>query len=191
MNFLGHLYLSGDDPLVTVGNFMADAVKGRDLSRFDPPVEHGIRLHRAIDSFTDTHPLQHLGRERAHAHAGRYASVVMDLYYDHLLAVNWRDLHPDPLPDFARRMYALLTQHQHLMPERTQRMLPYMVEGDWLTSYATIGGIGRALAGLARRVPEGAPMVGAEKVLHDHLTEYTVEFMEFLPAITAHTEPLR
>jgi len=191
MNFLGHLYLSGDDPLVTVGNFMADAVKGRDLSRFDPRVEQGIRLHRAIDSFTDTHPLQQRGRERAHAHAGRYASVVMDLYFDHLLAVNWRDVHPEPLPVFARRMYALLTQHRHLMPERTQQMLPYMVERDWLTSYATIGGIGRALAGLARRVPEGAPMVGAEMVLKAHLADYTAEFREFLPAIEAHTEHLR
>lgn len=191
MNFLGHLYLSGDDPLITVGNFMADAVKGRDLSRFDPQLERGIRLHRAIDSFTDTHPLQQRGRERAHAHAGRYASVVMDLYYDHLLAVNWSDFHPEPLPDFAHRMYTLLTHYQHLMPERTQRMLPYMVQGDWLTSYATISGIGRALAGLARRVPQGASMVGAEKVLYEHLSEYTAEFREFLPAIQAHTAQMR
>ncbi len=191
MNFLGHLYLSGDDPLVTVGNFMADAVKGRDLSRFDPRIEQGIRLHRAIDSFTDAHPLQRQGRERAHPHAGRYASVVMDLYYDHLLAVNWQHFHPEPLPAFARRMYALLAQHQHLMPERAQHMLPYMTQGDWLTSYATITGIGRALAGLARRVPQGAPMVGAEMVLQENLAEYTAEFKDFLSAITDHTAHLR
>ena len=191
MNFLGHLYLSGDDPLVTVGNFMADAVKGRDLSRFDQRIEQGIRLHRAIDAFTDAHPLQQQGRKRAHPHAGRYASVVMDLYYDHLLAVNWADFHAEPLPDFARRMYVLLAEHQHLMPERTQHMLPYMAQGDWLTSYATINGIGRALAGLARRVPKGASMVGAEMVLKEHLVEYTAEFREFLPAITAHTAHLR
>ncbi|HRH71370.1 MAG TPA: acyl carrier protein phosphodiesterase, partial [Flavobacteriales bacterium] len=139
----------------------------------------------------DGHALQQRGRERAHAHAGRYASVVMDIYYDHVLASNWSDFHPEPLPAFTRRMYALLTRYQHLMPEHTQRMLPYMVQGDWLTSYATIGGIGRALAGLARRVPKGASMVGAEIVLQENLAEYTAEFRRFLSDLTAHVAQLR
>lgn len=191
MNFLGHLYLSGQEPLVIVGNFMADAVKGRDLSRFHPGLARGIQLHRAIDSFTDGHPLQRIGRERAHAHAGRYASVVMDLFYDHLLAANWSDFHPEPLPAFARRMYALLQDHQELMPERTRTMLPYMVQGDWLSSYATLSGVGRALAGLSRRVPQGGPMRGAEVVLQEHLDRYTAEFREFLPLMDAHVAPLR
>ena len=191
MNYLGHLYLSGSDPLVTVGNFMADAVKGRDLSRFDPRIEQGIRLHRAIDTFTDTSELQREGRARAHAHAGRYASVVMDMFYDHLLAKNWEAFHNEPLPVFAERMYKLLLAHEYLMPERTRRMLPYMVHGDWLNTYASIEGVGRALAGLARRVPKGAPMVGAERVLEEHLELYTAEFNTFLPTIEQAVSPLR
>jgi acyl carrier protein phosphodiesterase len=190
MNFLGHLYLSGDDPLVIVGNFMADAVKGRDLSRFDPRIEQGIRLHRAIDHFTDGHPAQRTGRGRARIHAGRYAGVVMDLFYDHLLASSWQRWHPEPLPQFAQRMYALLHSHRSLLPERTRLMLPYMVQGDWLTAYARLDGIGRALAGLARRVPAGAPMVGAEMVLQEHMEHYRGEFEEFLPAIRAHIQQL-
>lgn len=191
MNFLGHLYLSGSEPLVIVGNFMADAVKGRDLSRFDASIAQGIRLHRAIDTFTDTHPLQQQGRERAHAYAGRYASVVMDLFYDHILASNWNDFHPEPLKEYAQRMYTLLTEHAHLMPDRTRYMLPYMVQGDWLTSYARLDGIGRALAGLARRVPQGAPMIGSEEVLREHMARYTAEFRSFLPGMEAHVAPLR
>lgn len=189
MNFLGHLYLSGTDPLVIVGNYMGDAVKGRDLSRFGPRVEQGLRLHRAIDSFTDTHPLQRLGRARVHPYAGRYAGVVMDLFYDHVLAANWREFHNEELAVFAERTYTMLMAHEQLMPERTRLMLPYMVKGDWLNTYATLEGLGRALAGLARRVPEGASMVGAEKVLADHLELYTTEFREFLPAIKTAVAP--
>lgn len=191
MNFLGHLYLSGNDPLVIVGNFMGDAVKGSDLSAFDPAIERGLRLHRAIDSFTDSHPLQKQGKERAREFAGRYAPVVMDLYYDHVLASNWSEFHDEPLSVFSQRMYRLLDQHRSLMPERTQHMLRYMIEGDKLTSYATLPGIGRALAGLARRVPHGAAMAGSEIILQEHLALYTAEFRIFLIDINAHVAPLR
>lgn len=191
MNFLGHLYLSGSDPLVLVGNFMGDAVKGRDLSRFDPRIEKGLRLHRAIDTFTDTHPIQRAGRARVHPHAGRYAGVVMDLFYDHLLAANWNEFHEEELTLFTEHAYTTLMEYKHMMPERTQRMLPFMVNGDWLNTYATLEGIGSALAGLARRVPLGASMVGAERVLGDHLERYTSEFRIFIPEIKAAMGRLR
>jgi acyl carrier protein phosphodiesterase len=190
MNFLGHLYLAGNEPLAIVGNFMADAVKGRDLSRFPAAVEQGIRRHRAIDSFTDEHPLQRAGRERVRAHAGRYAGVAMDLFYDHLLAVEWSRWHAEPLSDFAQRMYALLHAHEHLLPERTRQMLPYMVQGDWLTSYATTEGLARALHGLSRRAPAGDAMRGAERVLVQHMEVYRNEFDIFLPAISVHLQEL-
>lgn len=183
MNFLGHLFLSGDEPLVIVGNFMADAVKGRDLSRFPPALERGIRLHRAIDDLTDNHPIQRAGRERLRSFAGLYSGVVMDLFYDHLLASTWQRWHPEPLAEFAQRMYGLLNEHHHLLPARTQAMMPYMVTNDWLTSYARIEGLARALHGLSRRVPHGQVMSGAEQVLIDHYDEFKNEFERFLPEL--------
>jgi acyl carrier protein phosphodiesterase len=191
MNFLGHLYLSGGDPDVIVGNFMGDAVKGRDLSRFGAGMERGLRLHRAIDSFTDTHPLVLKGKERLHTYAGRYAGVVMDLFYDHVLARNWSEYHGEPLHSFAQRMYGLLGSREQDMPARTRDMLPYMVRHDWLTSYVSLAGIGRALAGLSTRVPEGEVMRGAEQVLDRYLAEYTMEFKHFLPEVEAHTQAYR
>lgn len=186
MNFLGHLYLSGDEPLVIVGNFMADKVKGRDLSRFGPDLEKGIRLHRSIDSYTDEHPTQRTGRARLRTHAGRYSGVVMDLFYDHLLATDPSRWRSEPLPVFAQRMYTLLQIHQELMPAQVRDMLGYMVQGDWLSSYATIEGIGRALAGMARRVPEGAVMRGAEQMLVEHMEAYRHEFDGFMNDIQQH-----
>lgn len=191
MNFLGHLYLSGSDPEVIVGNFMGDAVKGRDLSQYGPGIERGLRLHRAIDSFTDTHPMVRQGRERVHAHAGRYASVVMDLFYDHVLAIHWSEYHAEPLRSFARRMYVLLEANEQRMPERTRQMLPFLIRYDWLSSYATLEGVGRALDGLSRRVPQGESMRGAERVLGLHLEAYRLEFARFLPEVEAHTQEYR
>jgi acyl carrier protein phosphodiesterase len=115
----------------------------------------------------------------------------MDLFYDHILAANWASVSQEPLDRFAQRMYDLLKEYEAHMPERTRRMLPYMVNGDWLTSYSTLDGIGRALDGLSRRVPAGAPMRGAEHVLQANLDSYTAEFNAFLPAVDAHTRPLR
>jgi acyl carrier protein phosphodiesterase len=191
MNFLGHLYLSGDDPEVIVGNFMADAVKGRDLGRFTPGLEQGIRLHRAIDVFTDEHPLTRSGRERLREHAGKYAGVALDVFYDHILAISWAELHPEPLPLFVERMYTVLQQHAAWMPERTRGMLPYMVQGDWLGSYARVEGIGRALAGLSRRVPAGSALFGAEAVLERHLDAYRAEGLAFLREVEQHVQGLR
>jgi acyl carrier protein phosphodiesterase len=186
MNFLGHLYLSGDHPLVITGNFMADAVKGRDMSGLHPLVAEGVRLHRRIDAFTDSPRPAHPGRIALVEHAGRYAPVVLDMFFDHLLASEWSRWHPEPLPAFAGRMYALLQEHSHLMPERTRAMLPYMVAGDWLSSYARIEGLGRALDGLSRRVAGGARMEGAEQVLVRERKAFEDEFEVFLPALKGH-----
>lgn len=184
MNFLGHLLVSGNDPLVITGNFMADAVKGRDLSRFPEAVQRGIRMHRSIDSFTDQHPTTLQGRERLRDHCGKFAGVALDIFYDHCIASTWAE--EQPLPSFAQRMYALLDAHQHLMPERTQRMLPYMMRGDWLTGYATLDGIGNALRGLAHRVPNGSVLIGAERVLAAHHDEYIGECSAFLRDLRTH-----
>lgn len=191
MNFLGHLALSGEDPLVITGNFMADAVKGRDLSRFAPGIERGIRLHRAIDVFTDAHHLTLSGRDRLRAHAGHYAGVVLDLFYDHLLAAEWAEHVGGALPAFAQRMYTLLQEHRVHLPERTQRMLPIMVQGDWLSGYARIEGLARALDGLSRRALNGVAMKGAERVLVDNYPAYRSEFGAFFVAVKDHTRSYR
>lgn len=180
MNFLGHLLVSGNDPLVITGNFMADGVKGRDLSRFPERVQEGIRMHRRIDTFTDNHPLTLIGRERLRAHCGKFAGVALDVFYDHCIAVSWSDWSEEQLPVFAQRMYALLEANEALMPDRARHMLPYMIRGDWLSSYATIVGTGRALAGLARRVPHGEVLAGSEQVLAAHHAAYVAECTSFL-----------
>ncbi len=188
MNYLGHLLVSGNDPLVITGNFMADAVKGRDLSSYSSGLQQGIRLHRRIDVFTDNHPITLTGRDRLREHCGKYAGVALDVLYDHCIATTWNELHDEPLPLFADRIYALLTAHADLMPERTRMMLPYMVRGNWLGTYATVEGVGRALDGMSRRVPAGIRLRGAEQVLLQHYEAYIAECSSFLRDLRIHLQ---
>lgn len=178
MNHLGHLILSGDDPLTITGNFMADAVKGRNLSAYPPRVQRGIRLHRNIDTYTDQHAITRVGRDRLRAHCGKFAGVALDIFYDHCIAITWDG--PEPLPAFAQRMYGLLGAHKDLMPERARRMLFYLTRHDGFTGYATLEGIAGTLEAMAARTPAAAVLVGAERVLAEYRDDFVAECSSFL-----------
>ncbi len=89
MNYLAHLYLSGSNEDVLVGNYIADGIKGEDKSNYKPGVIKGVQLHKKIDDFTDTHPIFKTSAKRLTENYGHYAWVIVDIYYDHFLANNW------------------------------------------------------------------------------------------------------
>ena len=100
MNFLAHLYLSGNDPLVRLGNFIGDFVKGRDLAdRYEPAIVKGIELHRAIDEFTDQHAIVKQSKMRLRPKYRHYAPVIVDIFYDHFLAAGWDNHSEQLLPE--------------------------------------------------------------------------------------------
>lgn len=187
MNFLAHLYLSGNRPGVMVGNFIGDFVKGRHVrERFPPDLAMGIDLHRAIDAFTDGHPIVTRSKQRLRPLFRHYSPVVADMFYDHFLAANWSDYHPLPLADFAANVYDLLNSYLEVLPPAVQRLLPYMVKGNWLVSYAEPEGIHKALSGMAARTPYESGMEKAGNVLQAHYGDFREEFMEFFPEIEAY-----
>ncbi len=178
MNYLAHILLSGDDPLLLVGNFMGDGVKGSSLDHLEPMVGNGVKLHRAIDHFTDTHEMAVIGRERLRPQSGKYAGVVLDMFYDHVLSARWDEFHPLPLGQFVEEKYQLLTDHMEHMPLRIQHMLPHMIAGDWLSNYAQVQGLSKALHGISRRASNGELIKGAETVLTAHFDTYYEEFKQ-------------
>ncbi|HPX06218.1 MAG TPA: ACP phosphodiesterase, partial [Tenuifilaceae bacterium] len=105
MNFLAHLYLSGDNVHVRLGNFIGDHVKGKAFTHYPPDVQKGILMHRAIDSFTDNHLATAESKRLLRSGYGKYAGVVVDVFYDHLLASNWSNFSPFPLRGFTRGFY--------------------------------------------------------------------------------------
>ena len=151
MNFLAHIYLSGDNELVTIGNFIADGIRGKKYKLYADEIQIGIQLHRAIDSFTDAHPIFRRSTKRLHKNYGHYSGVIVDIFYDHFLAKNWKKYSDIPLADYVDVFYESLKKHIDILPERYKHMTPIMIEGNWLLSYASIQGIQSVLNGMNRR----------------------------------------
>jgi len=185
MNFLAHIYLSGDNDLVKIGNFMADGIRGGDFSQYPEDVQTGIRLHRAIDTFTDAHPLFRRGTKRLHEQYHHYAGVVMDVFYDHFLARDWHRYSAEKLEDYAASFYRLLENRYDLLTDRVKSMLPIMKKHNWLVSYATIEGISQIFYNMDRRTGGKSKMASAAQALREHYEELEREFPEFFEDIRA------
>lgn len=184
MNFLAHIYLSGEDPEVQLGNFMADAVKGNQYMRYSPGIQRGILLHRFIDSYTDAHPVFRQSKSRLHGKQfGHYTGVIMDMFYDHFLAANWDEFHHQALEDFTGEFYQLITQYKNNTPERTQHLIPYMIEQNWLMKYQSIEGLDLILGQMNRRTKGRSNMDQAALELRQDYRAFEAEFYDFFQAI--------
>jgi acyl carrier protein phosphodiesterase len=196
MNFLAHLYLAGPPaapgyPGQLVGQFIADSVPGRQLATYAPAVQAGIRAHRAIDTFTDQHPVVRRTTARLRAGgAGKYAGVVSDMFMDHFLARNFADFSSESLAAFTERVYAELASQQASFPAAVQRFFPHLVQHNWLLHYAETEGIARALLGLSRRASPGSGMDTAIDELHRNYAAYEADFREFFPELQAYAAEL-
>jgi acyl carrier protein phosphodiesterase len=189
MNFLAHIYLSGENTKLLMGNFIADFVKGKNaLELFDPDVQKGIYLHRTIDAFTDTHAVVHESKARLRPKYRHYAGVIVDVFYDHFLARNWNNYHHEPLADFSTRTYQIIQRHQSILPERVKAFFPYMVRGNWLLNYSQVEGIARALTGMSRRTPYESKMDEAVNELVQYYNQFNAEFELFFPDLKDHVK---
>lgn len=181
VNFLGHLFLSGNDPEIQLGNFIGDFVKGRTPhSRYPEKIASGILLHRAIDQFTDRHPCVKSSKDRIRHKYRHYSGVVVDIFYDHFLAAQWKNYHSVPLGQFADQIYQLVETNRKHVPERALNMLPFMIRGNWLVSYASLEGIRSVLTGMSRRTPYQSGMEFAASDLQHEYLGFQQEFESFI-----------
>ncbi|MCO4820931.1 MAG: acyl carrier protein phosphodiesterase [Flavobacteriaceae bacterium] len=179
MNYLAHIYLSGNDNTVTVGNFMADGIKGKDYLEYSKAIQIGILLHREIDTFTDAHPVVRLSTKRLHKKYSHYSGIIVDILYDHFLAKNWKHYCDIPLEDYTVEFYDMLDDHYDILPTRIKKMMPYMIADNWLLSYASIAGISKVLDGMNRRTNNKVKMDQAVFELEAFYNEFEQEFTAF------------
>tara|TARA_R110002072_G_scaffold14307_1_gene59597 strand:- start:35085 stop:35669 length:585 start_codon:yes stop_codon:yes gene_type:complete len=188
MNFLAHIYLSGDNESITIGNFIADGIKGKKYLMYPKEIQKGILLHRGIDSFTDQHPTVKQSTARLHKNYGHYSGVIVDILYDHFLAKNWHDYHELPLDVYVDNFYELLRKNFQILPIRIQRMMPYMIADNWLLSYATIPGISKILVQMNVRTKGVSKMNFAVQELEEFYTEFETEFTSFFTELIIFSE---
>ena len=158
------------------------------MYEFPPQIAKGIRLHREIDFFTDHHPVVADSKDKLRLRHGHYAGVVVDVFYDHFLAANWREYHPLNLEQFAEDRYKLLRDHIELLPPAAQMMLPHMIKDNWLVNYSNIEGIDQTCKGIARRTKFKSNLENASQDLIKHYEGLEDEFKKFFPSVQSFTQ---
>ena len=179
MNFLAHLYLSKSNTNILIGNFIADHIKGNKFQHFHPEIQQGIRFHRQIDTFTDTHEIVKKSKRRLHKQYGHYNGVIIDIFYDYFLAKNWNTYSAIPLDIYTNTFYALLQKNKVILPEKTTQLMPYMLRHNWLYNYQYLKGIESVLEGMNRRTKGKSKMNLAIEDLKNLSTEFEEDFTLF------------
>lgn len=180
MNFLFHLYLSGDDPDILTGNLMGDFVKGRIGDGYPDRIRTGIALHRGIDSFAQHHPLFNLSRQRIDPAYRLWRGVLVDVFYDHFLAAEWDQWFRESLASYLLRIRGVVEARHNWLPEGMRPLVPIIFD-ELLPSYLEITGIGRALERMSRRVRRPNPLAGAETELVRLYSGLRQDFSLFMP----------
>ncbi|MFN3753661.1 ACP phosphodiesterase [Flavobacterium sp.] len=186
MNFLAHIYLSGDNDLLKIGNFMADSIRGHGYDNYPTEIRKGILLHRSIDSFTDMHPIYRQSKHRLHEKYGHYSGVIMDIFYDHFLAKNWCQYSEVKLEEYAQDFYLLLKENYDILTERAKGMMPYMIGRNWLVSYASIEGLQMIMFQMDYRTKHRVAMDESIVELKQFYTEFENEFTLYFEELKAH-----
>ena len=193
MNHLAHLFLSGDNEDLAIGNFVADFISNRDLPQFTEGVKRGIMLHRKIDAFTDAHPSVKQSTKRLHPFHHKYSPVIVDIYYDFLLAKNWEkyskgdpSVWNDEIRLFVNKMYNILTNRKLELPLKLRNRLPHMISDDWLMRYTTFEGLHGAFLRIEKAAAFPGNFGNAAEHLEMFLDEFDAEFNVFFPDLQRH-----
>jgi acyl carrier protein phosphodiesterase len=187
MNFLAHIYLSGDSDLMKIGNFMADGVRGNKYLELHSEIQKGIILHRNIDTFTDAHPIFRQSTKRLHANYHHFSGVIVDVFYDHFLAKNWNLYSDEKLEVYVDNFYNSLDSNHDLLTEKAQMMKPYMIQQNWLLSYQTIDGIEKILSQMDNRIKRESNMRFSVQELKLFYKEFEDDFTIFFNDLRIHS----
>lgn len=182
MNFLAHALLAGDVEADRIGGLMGDFVKGLLPAGLPPDLAAGVALHRAIDGFADRHPAFAASRARISPLRRRVSGVLVDLFYDHLLARDWGDHGPGELEHYTAQLYVSLDGFSAVLPEKARDVAERMSAHDWLASYRHVEAVGEAIDRMAvYRLRRANPLGGGIEEFLAEPEGFEADFRAFLP----------
>lgn len=184
MNFLAHIYLSGDNPRIQIGNFMGDGIRGKDYLRFHSDIQTGVLLHRQIDTFTDAHPVFRQSKHRLVPAYNHFSGIIVDMFYDHFLAKNWAKYSNVPLLTFTNQFYGALLCYHNELNNKTKHLIPYMTKNNWLYNYQYIDYLEKILRQMENRFSHPSNMHQSVRELKQHYSEFEEEFTIFFAELS-------
>jgi acyl carrier protein phosphodiesterase len=188
MNFLAHIYLSGNNDLVKIGNFVGDWIKGNDYKKYPADIQKGILMHRSIDFYTDSHPTIKQSKSRLNDKYHKYSGIIIDIFYDHFLASNWKLYSTVLLSDFVNNVHEGLLVNMHYFSEEIQEFIPRFMNYGWIESYDTPQGIEKVLQGMSKHTSLPDKTDEAIEILKQHYDNFRNEFFEYFPQLIHHVE---
>ena len=188
MNYLAHIYLSGESEQIKVGNFIGDFVKGNKHQQYPQQVAFGILLHRRIDSFTDQHPAVRQCIQLLRPGYGKYAGIVADVFFDHFLAFNWPDYSLDSLRQFTKNAHGIFLSNFGLLPLRVKQFLPFLIYHKRLESYAKQENMLPVLEIMSRHTSLPSNEKWAMQMLSQEYEQFEALFRSFFPELIDYVE---
>lgn len=186
MNFLGHLYFSNNDTELMLYNLFGDFVKGSHLSHFPSEVEYGIRLHREIDFYIDTHPLTLDLMHALQTDLPKVSGIAIDLYFDHLLAKNWINFHSKPLNVFLEEFYASINLEKEYFTKEFKQMITKLLEQNWIQQYTHLTGLEKACIGVSNRLSFPNTLLHGRHFFEKTEEKITQTFQQFMVEACEH-----
>ncbi|WP_114764782.1 ACP phosphodiesterase [Vibrio rhodolitus] len=191
MNFLAHLHIAHSSQSSLLGNLLGDFVKGDPTKLYSQSVSNGIRLHRFVDSYTDSHPIMKEAKGFFPEQQRRFSGIALDVMWDHYLAANWQNYQKESLSEFCRLAeHKVKSEQSHAnmvdaseLPIRYLQMTSRMWQGRWLESYRELDNIEFALQRMSQRSPRMGPLADCFQPLSEHYLEFERLFAQFYPEL--------
>ena len=152
MNYLAHIFLAQHSDQAMLGALLGDFVKANETSLYEPQIRNDIILHRKVDSYTDSHAVVLQAKTLFQPQYRRYAGILLDVFYDHVLSRHWAQYSASPKAALISRFYAALLINEHLLPDNLRKALPYMTSQDWLGSYHDFASVDLTIRRVSRRL---------------------------------------
>ncbi len=196
MNYLAHLYLAEDTEESRLGNLLGDFVKGHVAdSPYSPGIRKGIKTHRKVDVFTDSHKKFLESKKLISPERRRFAGVIIDLTFDHFLAKNWGIYSDRELGSFTQGVYDMLMKNSSILPLKLVTFLPRMIQEDWLGSYEKLEGVSVVIERISRRLErkfkKQNTLQGASREIEANYRELERNFEDFFPELITFVESYR
>jgi len=187
MNLLAHACLSFEHPDILAGNMISDFVKGKKQYDYPPMIQKGIRLHRSIDEYTDSHSATAEIKKFFRPVYRLYSGAITDIVYDYFLANDSKEFKdPGTLEKFTLNTYALLEPNLSLLPLAFIRLFPHMKQHNWLYNYRHELGIMKSINGLAARARYMAEPAEAYSIFRNNIPQIQLFYEDFFPMLKIH-----
>ncbi len=192
MNYLAHIYLARYSDEAMLGALLGDFVKPGADGQFSAVTQAEILIHCKVDTFTDSHPVVLAAKSLFDGPGRRYSGILLDVFYDHVLAQRWTRYSEVPLAGFIAGFYGALQRHAAVLPPKLAELAPYMIEQDWLGSYQSYAGVDRAVRRISTRLSKnGDVMRAALDDLERHAAAIAAGFDAFFPELITFVESQR